>query len=152
MQRRSHLFGVAVVFTMAATGFGCASTPRAETADKLARAQSAIEQAERARAPEFAATELSQARDELTQAKSLSEKGKSKDAAMQAEKAEADALYAEARARSVANQRMAQESDKSLEALREESQRAAEASSQPPAQPVQPPSPSSSAPATTPQP
>ena len=104
---------------------GCAATPL--PADRLALAATAIERAEREGAVAVAPAEMQAARDKLARAeRSPTTRPGAADAGRLAEQAEADARLAEARARAARTTAAAAEVDRSLDALREEVQRAAE--------------------------
>jgi hypothetical protein len=101
---------------------GCASAPA--PTDKLALAKTAIDRAEGARAVEFAAVELNEARSKYSEAEKLADKESTYiDASRLAEKAEIEARLAEAKARTSVFEKLAQESDKTLETLRSEAEK-----------------------------
>jgi len=126
---------------------GCASAPPA--ADALAVARRSIERAEQARAGQAAPTELSQARDKLGAAERASHDHDENMARRLALQADADSRLAEAATVANRSHEAAVQLDRSLQALREESNRAAtDSSSNPP--PAAPPPPPPSGPAGAP--
>jgi len=120
---RSAAIGAAAVLALAA----CASTPIPN--DKIAVAQSSVQRAERAGAPELAPVELAAARDKLARAEKAAADHKAEPAGMLAEQADVDAQLAEATANQQRAHKAATEFDASMQALRQESLR-----STPPAQ------------------
>jgi hypothetical protein len=109
---------VAVVVGLAA----CASTPVPN--EKIAVAKSSVQRAEQAGAPELAPVELATARDKLARAEKAAADRDAEPATALAEQANVDAQLAEATAVQTRSHKAAVEADASLQALRQESQRA----------------------------
>ncbi len=101
---------------------GCATQSERPT-QEMARAQTLIDQAEKAGAQRYAAVQLQQARQKLDLAKAADQKGRHDDAQQRATEAAADAELAVAMADSGEAQRAATEVQQSVETLREEAQR-----------------------------
>ena len=104
----------------------CASNAERPTAE-IARANTLIEQAERAGAQRYAAAELQSARDKLQQVEAAVKDGKGDRALYLAQQASADAELAAARASKGEAERAATEVDKGTETLRKEADRGATA-------------------------
>jgi hypothetical protein len=101
---------------------GCATQSERPT-QEIARAQTLIDQAEKAGAQRFAAAQVEQARAKLEQAQEADRKGRHDEAQDRATEAAADAELAMALANSGEAQRAATEVQQSVETLREEAQR-----------------------------
>jgi hypothetical protein len=101
---------------------GCAGEAQRPDAE-IARANTLIEQAEKAGAQRYAAAELQSARDKLQQVDAAVKDGKGDRALHLAQQASADAELANARAASGEAQRAAGEVEKGTETLREEADR-----------------------------
>lgn len=112
---------IAVLFAAALLA-GCATQSERPT-QEMTRAQTLIDQAEKAGAQRYAAAQLDQARQKLDLAKAAEQKGKHDDAQMRASEAAADAELAVAIANSGEAQRAATEVQQSVETLRDEAQR-----------------------------
>jgi len=110
------------VLIAAALLAGCVTQSERPTQD-ITRAQTLIEQAEKAGAQRYAAAQLEQARAKLDQAEAADRKGEHEDAQQRATEAAADAELAMALANSGEAQRAATEVQQSVETLREEAQR-----------------------------
>jgi seryl-tRNA synthetase len=98
---------------------GCGSEPKRPT-EQLTRAQTLIEQAEKAGAQRYAAAELDAARNKLQTANKAADDGKQEQATQLAEEAALDAELAAARAASGEAKKAAEEVGRSTEQLREE--------------------------------
>ena len=105
---------------------GCATHTQRPTPE-IARAQTLIEQAEKAGAQQFAAAQLEQARTKLSEADAADRKGDYEVARDRATEAGADAELAVALANSGEAQRSAEEVAKGTETLRGEAQRGTDA-------------------------
>ena len=122
---RSH--GAIVIAACSTILFaGCASEAQRPTAE-IARANTLIEQAERAGAQRYAAAELQSARDKLQQVEAAVKDGKGDRALYLAQQASADAELAAARASKGEAERAAGEVEKGTETLRQEAERGATA-------------------------
>jgi len=99
----------------------CAATPM--PSDKLAVAQNSIQRAEQAQAAQFAAVELTSARNKLAAARAAADKRDADLAARMADQAEVDAQLAEFTARAKQQEQLVSEMDASLNDLRNEAQR-----------------------------
>lgn len=110
------------VLIAAALLAGCATQSERPT-QEMARAQTLIDQAEKAGAQRYAAVQLQQARQKLDLAKAADQKGRHDDAQQRATEAAADAELAVAMADSGEAQRAATEVQQSVETLRDEAQR-----------------------------
>jgi len=108
---------LAAVVSAAALG-ACSSTPPAEPA--LAAGAASLEAARSAGAPEYAASELNNARSKLEQARALAQAGKQGEATRMAERADADAQLARARAGSERSLKAVTEVEAGLRSLRDE--------------------------------
>jgi hypothetical protein len=97
----------------------CATTPLPR--DKFELAQASVQRAEQSGADEFAPVELRAARDKLSAAESSPHSSQGAIAAAHlADEADADARVAEAKSQAARSRRAAEELDRSLAALREE--------------------------------
>lgn len=111
-----------LVFIMAGTLLGCAGSPPPPT-ESIAVAQAAIERAERARVSEYAAAELTQARELLSRAKSAMAQEEMERAEHFAQQSEATTQLALARAELREAQSVNAEMTKSISQLEQEIQR-----------------------------
>lgn len=119
MQRTHYIATLAAIATLA----GCASEPQRPSAE-LTRARTVIDQAEKkGDTQQFAASDLQQARDKLTQAELASKDGRNAEAERLAMQASLDAEYASAKAGNAEAQKAAEELERSIEALRQEAAR-----------------------------
>lgn len=120
MSVRNGLAGAAVTLCAALVFTGCASSrPVAE----ITRAQTLIEQAEKAGALQYAPVELDQARNKLRLANAAAEDGKDDEARARANEAAAGAELAQAKASSSVATKAADEVERSTETLQRESER-----------------------------
>jgi len=103
-------------------GAGCATQPPVPS-EEITKARALVEQADKTDAQRYAAADLQRAHDELSNAERAVNERKYADARRFAEDAEVDADLASARASSGEAQRAAQEVNRSIESLRQESQR-----------------------------
>lgn len=117
---------VAVLLAVAAASAvaGCASTPM--PTDRIALAERAVQDAERAGAVELAPVEMRNAREKLTAAQKAATEREAESTARLSEQAEIDAQVAEATARAEKSARAVSELEESLKALRRETQRPAQ--------------------------
>ncbi len=113
----------AVVIACGLAG-GCA-TEGPPPSEEVTRARTVIEQADRAGAQRYAAADLQRAHDELSNAEKANGEGKYDEARRYAQSAEADADVATARASDGEAQRAAHEVAQGNETLRQESARGA---------------------------
>ena len=118
---------IAILFAAALLA-GCATQSERPT-QEMTRAQTLIDQAEKAGAQRYAAAQLEQARAKLDEAKADDRKGRHDDARQRANEAAADAELAVALADSGEAQRAATEVQQSVETLRSEAQRSSTISS-----------------------
>lgn len=116
---RAALIGALAAAALAA---GCAGGPPRPT-EEMARAKTLIEQAEQAGAQQYAAAEMSEARDKLQAADKASEKGDTEVAQRLARESTLDARLALARANSGKAKVAAAEVSQSVETLRREANR-----------------------------
>lgn len=117
---RSTVFiPVAALAGAALTGCASAPLPVAE----FSRAQTLVQQAEHNHAPQFAALDLSRAREKLYQAKTAMDAKKAKLAKRYASEAALDAELALARASAAQAKQSAAELSASIDELKAESQR-----------------------------
>lgn len=100
---------------------GCASGPPRQTTADLIRAQTLVAQAESTGAQQYAAAELRAARDKVQQADQLADHHPAR-ADQLANEAAADAQLASARAQNAKAQQAVEDVNRSLQALREESE------------------------------
>jgi len=103
-------------------GTGCATQGDVPTQD-LTMAHTLVEQADKANAQRFAPAELQRAHDELSSAEKAVADKRYIDARRYAENAQVDADLASARATSGEAQRAAEEVNRSIDTLRQESDR-----------------------------
>jgi hypothetical protein len=101
---------------------GCASTPVPN--EKLAVAKASVQRAEQAGGPAAAPAEMAAARDKLARANQAADARNGAEATQLAEQANADARLAEAMADQARSHKAAVEFDESMNALRQESNRA----------------------------
>jgi hypothetical protein len=94
--------------------------------EKIAVAKAALDRAEQSGAPQAAPVELATARDKLARALKANADHDSKPAALWADQANIDAQVAEALAVQARSQKAATEFDRSMQALRQESNRASQ--------------------------
>jgi len=113
---------------------GCASQASRPVAE-ISRAQTLIEQAERAGAQQYAAVELDHARDKLRLASAAAEDGKNDEARARANEAAADAELAQARTRSGEAKKAAEQVERGTETLRQEADRGQDPSPMPQPEP-----------------
>ena len=116
------------VLIAAALLAGCATQSERPT-EEMTRAQTLIDQAEKAGAQRYAAAQLEQARAKLDEAKKADRNGRHDEAQQRAAEAAADAELAVALADSGEAQRAATEVQQSVETLRSEAQRSSTISS-----------------------
>jgi Domain of unknown function (DUF4398) len=107
---------------LAAALTACATEPERPSAE-MARAQTLIQEADKGNTQQYAAAELQQAHDKLNEAERASKDGRNAEAERLAMQATLDAEYATAKARNGEAQKAAEELDRSLESLRQESAR-----------------------------
>ena len=100
----------------------CASSGPAPV-DQIATSKATMAQAQRSGAQEYAAVELLAARDKLDRADEAMRAGRNDDARRLAEESEADALLAEAKARTAQSQKAVKEVQQAIETLRAELER-----------------------------
>ena len=109
---------------------GCATN---QPSPEIVRAQTLIEQAEKAGARQYAADQLDSARDKLRLATAAQRDGKEDEARARANEASADAQLAQSRAQSGVAQKSAAEVQRGTDVLQREAERT---QGLPPAQPV----------------
>jgi hypothetical protein len=126
MSLRTEIISAAVIACGLAGGCATEGPPPSE---EVTRAQTVIEEADRAGAQRYAAADLQRAHDELSNAEKANSEGKYDEARRYAESAEADADVATARASDGEAQRAAHEVVQGNDALRQESARGAAANS-----------------------
>lgn len=121
---RRHLVRLSIALLLMASAIlaGCASTPPAPTA-ALQAAELSISSAERDRVAEYAAPELSQAREKLTAAHAAVSQKQMIQARRLAEQARADAELASAKAEVAKATVVNDEMQKSIDILQQEMQR-----------------------------
>lgn len=119
MSARNGFIAVVLVGLVAA---GCAGEPE-RPIEQVTRAQTLIDQAEKAGAQRYAAADLERARDKLRAADQAADKGKQEMARQLATEAALDAELAAARAATGEAQQAAQELEKGVETLRDEAAR-----------------------------
>jgi hypothetical protein len=124
MSLRTELISAAVIACGLAAGCATEGPPPSE---EVTRARTVIEQADRAGAQRYAAADLQRAHDQLSNAEKANGEGKYDEARRYAESAEADADVATARASDGEAQRAAHEVVQGNETLRQESARGAAA-------------------------
>lgn len=121
MTRSNRSINVALITFAAVTFVGCGGTPEKPVAE-LTRAKTLIEQAEQNGGQQYAAADLKRARDKLDQADDAAEKGED-NARELAVEAAADAELAAAKVRQAKAEEGASEVSKSVESVRQESDR-----------------------------
>ena len=107
----------------AAVGLLCAGCATKQPAPEITRARTLIEQAERAGAQQYAASDLESARNNLRLANAAAEHGKDDEARSHANEAAADAELAQSRAANNTAEKAATEVRKSTETLEREAER-----------------------------
>jgi hypothetical protein len=117
----------------AAVGLLCAGCATKQPSPEIVRAQTLIEQAEKAGARQYAADQLDHARDNLRLANAAQRDGKEDEARARANEAAADAQLAQSRAQSGVAEKAANEVQRSTDVLQREAERT---QGLPPAQPV----------------
>lgn len=116
-----------VSLALLASAFCFAAQARDHVADdKIAVAKAAIAHAEQAGGPEAAPVQMAAARDKLALAEKANAKHDEKPAADLADQANIDAQVAEATATDIRSKKAAVEFDASLQALRQEADRASQ--------------------------
>ena len=126
MSLRTELISAAAIACGLAAGCATEGPPPSE---EVTRARTVIEQADRAGAQRYAAADLQRAHDQLSNAEKANGEGKYDEARRYAESAEADADVATARASDGEAQRAAHEVGQGNDTLRQESARGAAANS-----------------------
>ena len=126
MSLRTEFIAAAAIACGLAAGCATEGPPPSE---EVTRARTVIEQADRAGAQRYAAADLQRAHDELSNAEKANGEGKYDEARRYAQSAEADADVATARASDGEAQRAAHEVVQGNETLRQESARGAANSS-----------------------
>jgi hypothetical protein len=116
---------------------GACATEGPQPTAQMATARTLVTQADKSQAQRYAAADLQRAHDELSQAETADTQHKYNEARSLAESAAADADVAVARAQAGEAQRAAGEVERSNATLQHESERAAEANSMPPPPPSQ---------------
>jgi hypothetical protein len=111
-----------LVLVTGALGAGCATQGPIPT-QQLTTARTLVEQADKADAQRYAPADLQRAHDELSSAEKAVNDRKYDDARRYAENAQVDADLASARASSGEAQRAAREVDRSIDTLKQESER-----------------------------
>jgi hypothetical protein len=119
-------FDTAALALLAFTAAGAALAANPVADEKIAVAKASIDRAEQSGAPLAAPVELATARDKLARALKANADHDSKPAAMWADQANIDAQVAEALAVQARSQKAATEFDRSMQALRQESNRASQ--------------------------
>jgi len=99
---------------------GCASRPPAATLEQLSRADLAVKQADKSKAPEYASVELYTAREQLTSAQQALNRKDYTEARRLAERALVNAQLAESMAQAAQTRQAATELRQSVEDLRRE--------------------------------
>ena len=112
----------AIALVTCGLGAGCATQGPIPN-QQIATARTLVEQADKADAQRYAPTDLQRAHDELSSAEKAVNDHKYDDARRYAESAQVDADLASARASSGEAQHAAREVDKSIDSLRQESER-----------------------------
>ncbi len=115
----------------AVCGLGGCATQGPQPTEELTKARTLIQQAEKSEAQRYAAPDLQRAHDELSSAELANTKGDYNAARSYAESAAADADVATARATAGEALRAAHEAEQGNNALRRESERAAQGGSTP---------------------
>jgi hypothetical protein len=116
-----------------AVGLLCAGCATQQPTPEITRAQTLIEEAEKAGARQYAADQLDSARSNLRLANAAQRDGKEDEARNRANEAAADAQLAQSRAQSGVAQKAAEEVQRSTDVLQREAERT---QGLPPAQPV----------------
>ena len=111
---------------------GCSSGPPRQTTADLARAQTLVEQAQSTGAQQYAAADLQTARDKVQQANQLADHD-ARRADRLANEAAVDAQLASARAQNAKAQHALDDVNRSLQSLREETERSTNGAVAPPA-------------------
>ncbi len=124
MVRRSGPLAITAIIAAAGMIAGCA-TEGPPPVEEVTRAQTLIDQADKAGVQRFAAADLQRAHDELSDAQKDNSAGKYTEARREAESAEVDADLATARASEGAALQAAREVVQGNETLRQESARGA---------------------------
>jgi hypothetical protein len=119
MPLRRKIFAFLLPILLAAS---CAGAPE-RPVEQLTRAKTLIDQAEKTGASRFAAAELERARSKLSAAETAASEGEQETARQLATEAALDAEYAAALAKAGEARKAAEEVEKSVESLREESTR-----------------------------
>jgi hypothetical protein len=114
-------------------GLLCAGCATKQPTPEITRAQTLIEEAEKAGARQYAADQLDSARDKLRLANAAQRDGDEDVARARANEAAADAQLAQSRAQSGTAQKAAEEVERSTDVLQREAERT---QGIPPAQPV----------------
>lgn len=117
----------------AAVGLLCAGCATKQPTPEITRAQTLIEQAEKAGAQQYAADQLDSARSKLRLANAAARDGDEDQARARANEAAADAQLAQSRAESGTARKAADEVERSTDVLEREAERT---QGLPPAQPV----------------
>jgi|SRR5215831_7508377 len=99
---------------------GCASRPPAATLEQLSKADLAVKQADKTKAPEYASVELYTAREQLTSAQQALNKKDYAEARRMAERALVNAQLAETMAGAAQTRQAATELQQSVQDLRRE--------------------------------
>lgn len=121
--------------TIAAGVVGGCATEGSQPTQQLTRAQTLVEQAEKAQAQRYAPQDLQRARDELAAAETASSTGKYDAARSDAQSAAVDADLATARASAAEAKRASREADQSNATLQQESEHRNGGSAPPPPTP-----------------
>lgn len=124
----SLIRGGTVLVAMALGVAGCASTPI--PSEKLAVAKQSVSRAEQAGGTEYAPVEMQAARDKLARAEKAAANKEVVPATQLAEQANADAQLAEATARQNKSHKAVTEQEASMQTLRQEAMRNANAPAQ----------------------
>ena len=124
MALRSGPLAITAIVVVGAMIAGCA-TEGPPPVEEVTRAQTVIDQADKAGVQRFAAADLQRAHDELNDAQKANSAGKYTEARREAESAEVDADLATARASEGAALQAAREVVQGNETLRQESARGA---------------------------
>lgn len=109
---------------MMAAIYGCTSTPPPR--ETVAQAELVVAETGQGRAPQYASSELSKARDKLDAAKRAMDAERYTEARRLAEQALVDARLAEAKAQAEQQRQTLQELRKNIEALREQAGQASD--------------------------
>ncbi len=117
-------FGKLAITLLAVTAAVAAQAANPIADEKIAVAKASLDRAEQSGAPQAAPVELATARDKLARALKANADHDPKPAALWADQANIDAQVAEALAMQARSQKAATEFDRSMQALRQESNRA----------------------------